>query len=248
MGLPGAKEIEIAGLKAWPGLEVEFDGAWVRRAANGYTQRANSVQALDPADENDAPVRIEASRRWFEERALPPIFRVTPLVGPGVVAALDAAGWVAHDHSRVVAMELGAMEPDPRGVVTAPDDPAFLEAQRELQGYDDKRLAGLRGIIGAFRGPAKGIVVYAPDGRPAASALMDVVDGIVVTGNVVTAKSERRKGYGVALMRTGLAWAFQAGARVAAHNVVADNTAALALYGRMGFVPQYDYHYRTPGP
>ena len=53
--LPGPDDFERAGLKAWPGIEVEYDGSWVRRATLGYTQRANSVQALDPADDADAP-------------------------------------------------------------------------------------------------------------------------------------------------------------------------------------------------
>jgi len=61
VGLPGIPEIEMAGLKAWPATEVERDGGWVRRAAGGYTRRANSVQCLDPADDENAPARIADS-------------------------------------------------------------------------------------------------------------------------------------------------------------------------------------------
>jgi hypothetical protein len=89
---PGIREIELAGLKAWPGIEVEYDGAWVRRAAGGYTKRVNSVQCLDPADDGNLPARIAASRRWFESRHLPPIFRITALSAPAVnvIAAASA--------------------------------------------------------------------------------------------------------------------------------------------------------------
>ena len=66
MALPGIREIEMAGLKAWPAIEVERDGGWVRRAAGGYTRRANSVQCLDPADDEKAPARIADGRRWLE--------------------------------------------------------------------------------------------------------------------------------------------------------------------------------------
>ena len=33
MALPDVEFFERAGLKAWPGVEVEWDGNWVRRAA-----------------------------------------------------------------------------------------------------------------------------------------------------------------------------------------------------------------------
>ena len=106
MPLPRIREIEMAGLKAWPALEVERDGGWVRRAAGGYTRRANSVQCLDPADDENASARIADGRRWLESRGLTPVFRVTPLAGPHLLAALDEAGWRATDLSRVLVMSL----------------------------------------------------------------------------------------------------------------------------------------------
>jgi GNAT superfamily N-acetyltransferase len=77
---------------------------------------------------------------------------------------------------------------------------------------------------------------------------MAVADGIVITGNVVTDKTQRRKGYAAAMMRTGLAWAHGVGARVAALNVAADNTGGQALYRSLGYAHRYDYRYRVPKP
>ncbi len=245
MALPGADVFERAGLKAWPGIEVEYDGNWIRRAANGYTQRANSVQSLDPADEADAPARIAASRRWFEARGLTPVFRVTPLAGAAVVAALDAAGWATVDDSHLFAMELGSIEADARGRLYEPLDPDFLSVQQRLQHYSDDKLGRMRALLAAVTVPARGVVLYA-GGEPVASALMDVADGIVITGNVVTDPAQRRKGYAAAMMRTGLAWAREAGATIAALNVAADNPAGHALYRSLGYAHQYDYSYRVP--
>jgi GNAT superfamily N-acetyltransferase len=246
MALPGADVLERAGLKAWPGIEVKWDGSWVRRASNGHTKRANSTQCFDPTDGEDASARIAAARSWYEARGLQPTFRVNRLTSPALADALDAEGWTEIDHSRVVAMELGQVEPDPRGEVLAIDDPVFLEAQQRLRDYDGVTLGKLRAILAVLEVPARGIVLHAEDGRPVASALMAVADGIVITGNVVTATSERRKGYAAATMRSGLAWAVDAGATMAALNVQAGNAAALALYGSLGYAHQYDYCYRTP--
>jgi GNAT superfamily N-acetyltransferase len=247
MVLPGADVFERSGLKAWPGIEVEWDGAWVRRAANGYTQRANSVQSLDPADDADAPARIAASRAWFETRGLRPIFRVTPLTGPKTVAALDEQGWAEVDASHLFAMELGTVAADPRGEVYDLLDPKFLVVQQQLRNYPDERLERLKALLGVVAVPACGIVQYSPEGAPVATALMAIADGIVITGNVITDRTQRRKGYAAGMMRTGLAWAKQAGAGIAALNVAADNPGGQALYAALGYRRQYDYTYRIPG-
>jgi ribosomal protein S18 acetylase RimI-like enzyme len=246
MALPGPLVLERAGLACWPGIETEWDGAWVRRAANGYTQRANSVQSLDVADDADAGARIDAAVEWFRARNIRPTFRVTPLAGPRVVAALDAAGWAQIDDSHVFAMELGSIDADPRAEICGIFDPAFLAAQESLQGYSEERFARLRAILEHIAVPAAGIVVRDADGAPVASGLFDVADGIVYAGNIITEATRRRQGYGAALMRTGLAWGRSAGAQFAALNVAADNPAGQALYRSLGYERQYDYTYRYP--
>ena len=247
MAIPKASVIERAGLKAWPGIEVEWDKSWVRRASNGMTQRANSVQCFDPADDDNVTERIAAARRWFEARGLPAIFRVNLLTGPALAAELDRQGWSKVSHSLLMAMELDGARPDPRGEALPVDDPVFLDAQRRLKGYDDDAIGRFRAILAVLEVPARGIVMRDADGRVVSSALMAVADSIVVTGNVVTDPDQRRKGHAAAMMRTGLAWAKEAGATLAALNVEADNAAARALYGGLGYRPQYDYVYRYPG-
>mgnify|MGYP001036713495 FL=1 len=244
--LPDPPAIERAGLKAWPGIEVEWDGQWVRRASNGYTKRANSVQCFDPADDGDIPARVAAARGWFEARGLPAVFRVNLLTGPTLAAHLDAEGWISDSPSKLMAMPLAAFEPDPRGEILAVDDPAFLAVQQQLRHYDDDRMARLRALLAMLQVPACGIVLRDVGGKAVCTALMAIADGIVVTGNVVTDSAERRKGYAAAMMRTGLAWAREAGASAAALNVEADNAPAVRLYQGLGYRPQYDYVYRMP--
>jgi len=245
--LPDAAVFERAGLAAWPGIEVEWDGHWVRRASGGYTKRANSVQCLDPADDGDVDARIAAAVAWFASRDLPPVFRMTPLAGPDLSAALDRLGWRTIDASHQFAMVLAPVEADPRGRIFALRDPAWLAIQQQLSGYDNDRQARLEALLAAMQVDACGVALFDAAGVPVASALMAIADGIVVAGNVVTAADQRRKGYAAAMMATGHAWAHAAGARFAALNVQADNVGAQALYRRLGYTRQYDYHYRLPG-
>jgi GNAT superfamily N-acetyltransferase len=244
VALPAAAQIEAAGLKAWPALETKRDGSWVLRAANGYTKRANSVQVMNPVDDEDAPARLKSATAWYAERQLPAIFRVTPLTGKKTLAALREGKWEEHDESVVLAMELNrAPRADERAEILAISDPAFLSAQTLIQQYDQTTAAKLGAVLWTMNVPAAGIV-FSIYGRPVASALMAIADGIVVTGNVVTAEAERRSGFARAMMETGLAWAFGQGARVAALNMVADNRAASALYQSLGYRHVYDYSYR----
>jgi ribosomal protein S18 acetylase RimI-like enzyme len=246
MIFPDILTFERAGLAAWPGIEVEWDGAWVRRSANGYTKRANSLQCFDPADGADAAERLAAGSAWFRDRGLRPVVRTTPLSSPALEAALDDEGWPTIDASHQFAMPLGDHEPDREGRLYGLLDPEFLAVQQALQGYTDVSMKGLRALLCVMAVPAVGIVVHR-DGQPAAAGLMAIGDGIVVTGNVITDKARRRQGLGAAMMRTGLAWAKAEGATVAALNVQADNAAGKALYRSLGYTHQYDYAYRIPG-
>lgn len=246
MALPSIEAFERAGLAAWPGIEVQWDRNWVRRAAGGYTKRANSTQCFDPDDFEDADVRVISACSWMIVRKIKPVFRITPLSSPELNATLDEAGWRAIDESHLLAMELGNHDADPGATFLPVLDDNFLAVARRLQGYDDAAMTAMKNLLAAFTVPAVG-VVFARDGEAVASAIMAVADGIVITGNVVTDPARRRQGLARAMMQSGLAWARREGARFAALNVQADNAAAKALYAGLGYTHQYDYSYRVPG-
>jgi len=245
--LPSAAEIEEASLRSWPALDTAVDGRWVMGASGGYTRRANSVQSLDAADDGDAAARLERAVRWYRDRRLPPFFRVTPLTGPGILAEIEH--WAAEGHSKVLALDLGPLSfsVDENVALVPPTSSGWLKEQQKLKGLDDDTLARLRRIVERITVPARGLTIYVGHGEPAASAVMMVANGILYTGNVVTAPGHRRQGLARRLLETGMHWARKAGARRAAINVEADNAPAIALYQGLGYVPHYEYHYRSPG-
>jgi N-acetylglutamate synthase len=244
--LPSVEAFERASLLAWPGIEVEWDRSWVRRAAGGYTKRANSTQCFDPDDWEDADLRVISASSWMVRHGIRPVFRITPLSSPELNATLDEANWQSIDQSHLMAMELGDMEADPEAAILPVLDPKFLAVAKRLQGYDDATMAAMQELLAVFKVPAAGVVLTR-NGEAVASAIMAVADGVVLTGNVVTHPERRREGLGSAMMRSGLAWAKREGARYAALNVQADNQAARALYSGLGYTYQYDYSYRVPG-
>ena len=245
MALPDVEAFERASLRAWPSLEEKWDGGWVKRAAAGYTKRANSVQCFDPEDGEDADLRIISASSWMVIRKLKPVFRITPLSNIDLNETLDENGWLSVDASHLFAMELAEQEPDAEAQCLDVLDPIFLSAQQKLQGYSDDTMAAMTKVLAAFAVPATGVVLFR-DGEAVSTSVMAVADGIVLTGNVMTDSTRRRQGLAAAMMRSGLAWARREGATIAALNVGADNAAAQALYAGLGYAHQYDYSYRIP--
>jgi N-acetylglutamate synthase len=239
-------EIERATLLAWPALETIEDGSWTARFAQGYTKRANSIHSLDLADDGRAGERIAALAENYRERGLRPVFRVTPLASPGIVAALDAMGWDNYEPSLVLSMELTKRQ----RLVSAPtkyfepSDPEWRQIQSAMAGYAPQATETLGKILDQITVPARGVVVYDDAYQPAGAALAVNAESCAVFLNVVVDPAKRGQGFGRAVMHAGLNWTSQMGATDAAIQVLADNEVALALYRSLGFTQIYDYHYR----
>lgn len=248
MAVPSVLAVETAALTAWPGLYTAYDGHWVWRAARGYSNRANSIQCLDPADDADAADRIAHFTEMFTRQGLGPIDKVTPLTAPGVLAVLDELGWDAYEPSRVLRMEMGgrAWEPRHHTALFAAADPDWRLAQAKMSGYSDYSIESVRLIIERIACDTRGILAYDKDGVPAAAALAGVANGIGIFGNVVANPAQRGQGYGRAVMCAALNWCRDAGAVAAGIQVAVPNTPAVTLYTSLGFGEGYDYSYRRP--
>ncbi len=239
-------EIERATLLAWPALEEVTNGSWTARFAKGYTKRANSIHSLELGDDRDADERINALAEEYRQRSLRPVFRVTPLAGPGIVAALDALGWDRYEPSLVLTMELTKRQ----RLVSAPtkyfepSDPEWRQIQSAMAGNGPETSAILGAILDQITAPARGVVVYDDAYQPAGAALAVNAANCAVFLNVVVDPAKRGQGFGRAVMHAGLNWTSQMGATNSAIQVLVDNAVALALYRSLGFTQTYEYHYR----
>lgn len=246
------RDLEAAAAGGWRALESEWLGGWLLRASDGFTRRANSCL---PLDDPGVPVAaaVEAVRRWYGARALPPVFQLPlPLAG-ALGRTLDAAGWTVASEDVLVmtasiAETAAATRPhlSPVRVDDEPDE-AWLAsyhyrgeelppaARRVLVNVDD---AGTVGFASADDGSeraaiARGAVTSAPSGR----------HWIGVTA-VEVAPDHRRRGLGTHIVAGLASWAGERGATDMYLQVSADNAAAIAAYEKLGFVEHHRYHYR----
>lgn len=238
--------IETAYLSAWPALETIEQRSWKARFSRGYTKRANSIHAFDPTDEADAGPRIIELAEAYRARNLRPTFRVNPLTGPAITAALDDEGWDVYEPSLVLFLpepgKLRAVAEVTHAV--APTDPVWARAQARMANYSQETQETLALVLARLPQKAAGILVYNEAQQPVAAALSMIADGIAVYNNVVVDAGERGKGYGRALMHGAFNWAVQNGAERHAIQVLANNAQAVPLYKSLGFAEIYGYHYR----
>ena len=245
--IPAIQRLEAATFTAWPAITTAMDGMWLARFARGFTKRSNSIQCLDPTDDGDALARLRRLEERYPLNSLDPIFRVTPLAGPAVIAALDAEGWRPFEESRVLAMPLGDGLAMPDGVdVLDGTDGRWLDAFTELAGHNRRTRETLGVLVNLIACRNAGLLIRDRAGEPVAATLAVNALGVGIYVNVITRADSRGKGLGRKVMQAALAWTREAGATEAAIQVLSDNTPAINLYTSLGFSEAYRYHYRRP--
>lgn len=248
--LPAAdvQALEAAAFLSWPALEPEEDlQGWRLRFAKGYTKRANSANSTHQARTLDAAL-LHALEQGFAQRGLPPVLRLVQGTVPAdTLALLQAQGYQLADPSLVLVRPLHAADaatPPPQQLpAAAPWLHSFVAVSgKPLQGQDT-HLQMLQSIAA----PCCWAVHTGADGQPLACALGVLAQGQLGLFDIATHASQRRQGLAQALVQQLLGWGARQGAQRAYLQVLEHNTAAVALYQKLGFGLGYRYVYGVKG-
>jgi GNAT superfamily N-acetyltransferase len=246
--------LQAAADRGWPAYEALDLGGWRLRAAEGFTNRANSVLPLgDPGMPFEAAV--ETVSAWYAERALPVKFQT--VVGDALDARFAALGWGVTAEAifrtgRLAAMRdrLDGVPTDAVEVVDRVDD-AWMSLYRRTGGAVTP---AVRHVIAGPPGTLFALIREPGTGKPIAigRCALDLGAGadpglgrrLAGFAAVEVAKSHRRQGLARMLMRALTDRALAAGAVTAWLQVEPDNAPARALYDSLGFSDHHRYHYR----
>lgn len=246
----GIEQLERIAAQGWQPLERQALGDWALRAAVGYSNRANSVQALgDPGRPLDAA--LAEVRRWYGERGLTPQVQLPMPLLSDLDAQLAHRGWRVTWPVLVQVAELAEMQrattdcPD-RGVdagrvtVDRAPDAAWLAAFR----YGDRSLPPAAEAMMTRADHPVFVAVRDADGVPRAIARGAVTPGWLGITAVEVAEPWRRQGLGRRVMAELATYAARQGVRQVYLQVAEGNTPARSLYDRLGFETHHTYAYR----
>jgi ribosomal protein S18 acetylase RimI-like enzyme len=239
------QSIEEHALNAWPCLQqVLYDG-WILRFANGFTKRANSV---NPFYDSTQEVRQKIQRciQIYLSKNLRPIFRITPLAYPqNLDETLAKLGFTLQSPTSVQLLDLGSLPTLETGTCQFwPEfSPEWVEYFSRLSGnrtQQETHQAILGNIV-----PHKCFAVLLNRNQVVACGFGVLEDDYVGLFDIITAKSQRRRGFGQKLILDILDWAKKKGAAKAYLQVEVNNEPALNLYAKLGFEEVYRYWYRV---
>lgn len=236
--------LELVGNRAWPAPDQERLGGWLLRAAEGWTNRANSAL---PVGESGGSLEdaVEHVRRWYRDRGLPPKITVPLPLRRDVADHLTGAGWTAQPRVLVQTADLAALSEGADRVELLPEPSAdFLDviaarkaslpavARRVLLDVPPVRFAEIRDsdrrLLAITRGAAQDTWLHL--------SLVEVVP------------AARRRGLARAAAAALARWAADEGATKAFLQVEEQNEAAVQLYARQGFRTHHTYvTYRLDG-
>ncbi|MEU4164284.1 GNAT family N-acetyltransferase [Actinoplanes sp. NPDC026670] len=236
--------LELAADEAWPAPVRGRLGGWLLRAADNWTGRANSALAVGDPD-RPLEAAIDAVVKWYGERGQQPLINAPlPLAAP-VNATLDERGWTSRPLTLVQTAPLTPMLattaradlPPVDLADAAGDDWYAMVAEHKgtlpaaaltiLNSVPDRVFAHVRDTDGGLLAVARGAVTGP--------------DRLLGVSLVQTAPAARRRGLGAHVVRALAHWASQRGANRAYLQVEERNTAAVALYGRLGFSTHHTY-------
>lgn len=240
--------IEEQSLNMWPALQTYLHDGWLLRFSDGYTKRANSVNALYPGSEPLAS-KIAFCEAQYRRRGLTPVFRVAAFSQPPELdAALEARGYIRFDETSVQGLDLDESDaresrrafilPERSGLET------WLNTFHRLNPARRDRVTHAK-LLGAAFG-RKCPMILMVNGETVACGLGIHDNGYFGLFDIVTDAAHRRRGYGRELAAALLDWGVAVDAHSAFLQVMTNNQPALALYAQLGFNELYRYWYRIP--
>ncbi len=229
----------------WPALQTsQYDG-WLLRWADGYSARANSINPLYPG-RRPFEEKIAVCDAHYRALGLTPRCKITPAVGPGLDAFLEARGWSRQTETVVQTLDLGptVFELDPAVAIRPEVSPEWVAAYASMSGISARDQAVALRMFSLVPKPAAFAVLR--DGEaPVAAGYATCLRGCLGLYHIISHPERRRQGLGRQLFNSLLAWGQRQGAHTAHLAVEADNHGAIALYHRLGFEDRYRYWYRV---
>ena len=236
---------EELSLNAHPSLQTQLFDGWILRYANGYTNRANSINPLYPSV-TDLQTKInECEKRYFAQ-GLPAVFKMNDGSDPLIDTALNERGYSIVTPTYVMDMDLRDKDflfGDCFVASCADDD--WLDSYFTFSHYTNsvKRETAKQILENVRSTMICGRIIK--NGASVACGSAVIERGYMALLNVVVDEPHRGKGYGNEICESLLSASKRLDAHTAYLQVVQDNKKAVNLYTKLGYKNLYSYWYRV---
>lgn len=218
----------------WPAAERREVGGWTLRLTQGAGKRVSSATQCDGGDPAEAEQLMAAA-------GLPPLFMLRD-GEEDLDRDLAARGYQVIDPVSIYAGDAAHLAREAPETLYIIEGDLILQAMREVWvagNITAPRLAVMERVAGP-----KCYLMGRDDDRATAAAFVACDGEVAMLHALEVAPGSRRSGMGAALTRAAARWALRQGAETLALMTTDANTAANALYRRLGMQVAGHYHYR----
>ena len=239
------RRLDELSLNAWAAPHVVLLDGWVLRYANGYTKRANSVNALY-GGQMPLGDKIKQCEMFYGGKGLPTVFRLANFSQPeGLDGVLAAQGYEQADLTNVQTLKLGAY--DGVGILPAfsPQPPLnkWMFHYQHLSGQDDVARGKHEALLGQGLMPAF-YTTLSQNNQVVSCGALVLEGGYAGIFDIITHPNHRNQGHARQLVQHMLTLAQTHNSHTAYLQVMTANKPANHLYETMGFKTIYQYWYQ----
>ncbi|HEX2652567.1 MAG TPA: GNAT family N-acetyltransferase [Xanthobacteraceae bacterium] len=224
--------IERLCVKAWPALETAVIDGWLWRTSGGASKRANSVSTIEFTGIDPIAALDEAEAR-YRARGAAAIVHTCALSPHNIAELLKARGYTQGERTLTMVKRIGALTSSSAIEVTDRATPDWLNVY--LGAINENRRVVNAKIIESIPKPSAFFGCRRAD-QVISTGLCVADGGYAVLECIATNADARRQGGAAAIVSAMEAWAAEARVHTLGLQVIADNSNAIALYEKLGFV------------
>ncbi len=223
----------------WPATEnLEYTG-WLMRAADGVTNRANSVlplvESLEAGPLTNFDENLKVAQEFYRKRNLPTIFQIAHPTWQILSDKLRSIGAVETLRGNTMVADLTShKQKKPIG---------YALKQSDKFSNDWMELPPKPGIEKILSGCAATYLTVVINGQTVATCRIALAMGWSSITRVFVHQDFRGQGLGKAIVAAALEASFEQGATKAVLQVEADNATAIGVYESLGFNFHHEYSY-----
>ncbi|MEN8905572.1 MAG: GNAT family N-acetyltransferase [Clostridiales bacterium] len=240
--------LEELSMNAVPALQTLLYDGWILRFAEGYGNRANSVNPLYQSRHN-INNKIDNCEKIFYSRSLNPTFKITPFNLPNNLdeVLMNRRYSIIHLTS-VQTLKLDKFEePIIKSIsMTHKFDENWYYYYCNFNNMSGKNKIIYKKMLENLI-TSKYYILLLVDNEVVACGLFVIENNFAGIFDIVVKEDYRKKGYGRQLMLNILKYSNSNNTKFAYLQVLIDNVAALNLYSKLGFREAYKYYYRVLG-